>query len=101
MITVHNDLKECVSPQSLLLIFFQAKTPFTEVMNPLHDSSASLNDNMEIQEASSSAPITVIHDSKTPKKNMCTLFFKVPEKQKLLTDPAFLESIVEPPTLKP
>ena len=53
-------------------LFFQAKTPFTEVKDPLHDSSASPNDDLEIQGASSSAPITVIHDSKTPKKNMCT-----------------------------
>ena len=68
MITVHKDLKECVSPQSLLSTFFQAKTPFTEVKNPLHDSSASLKDDMEIQAASSSAPITALQESKTPKK---------------------------------
>ena len=64
-----NYYKEVVSPESPLSDFSRNFNPFTEVKNFLHGSNASLNDGMESQGASSSAPSTVIHDSKTPQKN--------------------------------
>ena len=63
MITVPNDYKEPVSPQSPLSCLSQNTTLYTEVKNSLHGSNASLDVEMEVQEASSIAPFTVIHDS--------------------------------------
>ena len=57
--TEPNDYKEPISPQSPI---------FTEVMNSLHGPDASLNAGMEVQGASSSAPLPVINDSKTLQK---------------------------------
>ena len=69
IITVSNDYKEPVSPQILLSVFFsQSTTPSYEVRNNLRGSTAFQKDEMQNQEASSSAPLTVIHDSKTPQK---------------------------------
>ena len=65
MSTVSNDYKERNSPKSSLSEFSQNTIPFTEFKNSLHGSCASLDDEMEVQEASSSAPLTLIQDSKT------------------------------------
>ena len=54
MITVSNDYKEPISPQRPLSDFSQSTTLFTEVENSLHGPNDSLNDEMEVQEASSS-----------------------------------------------
>ena len=70
MISVLNDYKEPVSPQSSLSDFSQNTTLFTESKNSLQDSNASLNVETEIQEASSSAFLTVLHDSKLRKKKL-------------------------------
>ena len=58
---------------------------------------------MEVQEAYSSAPLTAIHDSKTPqKKNSAPVFSKSPKrKNKFSADRAVLTSNVRLPTLKP
>ena len=72
MITVLNDYKELVSPQSSLWDFSQKITPFTGVKKSLHGSDAPLKDAMEIQQAFRSSTLTVIHEPKTPKKNFCT-----------------------------
>ena len=55
-ITLPNDSKDLVSSQSLLSNFSQNTTPSFEINDSLHGSRASLNDEMEVQEASSSAP---------------------------------------------
>ena len=83
MITVPNDYKEPVSPQSSLSEFPQDSTPLTAVKNSLHGSNNSQNDEMEVQEASNGAPLTVIHDSKTrqKKQKLCNCFFHVPEQE--------------------
>ena len=52
----------------LTFCFSQYNTCFTEVKNSLHASNSSLNDQVEVQEASGSAPLTDIDDSKLPKK---------------------------------
>ena len=74
MITMLNDYKKLVSPQSSLLDFSQKITPFTGVKKSLHGSDASLNDAMENHKAFRSSTTTVIHEPKTPKKNLkiCT-----------------------------
>ena len=69
MTTLPKYCKEPVSPQSSLSDFSQNTPQFTEVNDSFHGSNASLNDEMEIHETSTSAPLTVIHDSKTPQKN--------------------------------
>ena len=104
MITVSNAAMEPISPQSSLSDFSQTTTSFTEFKNSLHGSKATLQDEIEVQEASVSAPSTVIHDSKIPEKtNNLHLTFPSPRKGnanfKLLL--AFLTSNVTLPTLKP
>ena len=69
MITVPNDYEEPVSPQSSLSEFLQDSTPLTAVWNSLHGSNNSQNEQMEVQGASNSAPLSVIDDSKTRQKN--------------------------------
>ena len=69
MLTVPKDYKKLDPPQSSPSDISQSTTSFTEVKNSLHGSKTSLNQDGEIQEASSSAPSTVIHDSKTRQKN--------------------------------
>ena len=103
MITLPNDYKEPVSPQSLLFDLSQNTTLFTEVKNSLQGSNAPLNDEMEVQEASSSAPFSVIHGSKTLQKlETLHLITRCPRKKnKISTDPAFLTSNGMPPILKP
>ena len=64
VITVPNEFKETVGPQSSLSDLLQNTTPFTESKNSLLGSNVSLIDEMEIQGAFSSASSTVIHDSK-------------------------------------
>ena len=77
--------KKTVSPQSSLSYLSQNTTPFTEITNPLHSSKISLNDEMEIQQASSSAPATVIHDPKTLQKiKILHLIFQSPLREKTM-----------------
>ena len=63
IITVPNDYKELVSPQSSLSDF-----PFAGVKTSLQGSNASLNDGMKVQEASGNAPLPVTQDFKTSQK---------------------------------
>ena len=73
MITAPNEYKEPVQPQSSLSDSYQNTTPFYAFKNSLHGSNASLNDGMEVEEASFSAALTVKHDSKTAtKQKFCT-----------------------------
>ena len=69
MITLPNHYKDTASPQSSLSDLSQNATLFTGVKNTLYGSNAFLNDELESQEASSSALWTDIHDSKTPHEN--------------------------------
>ena len=68
MITVPNDYKEMVSPQSLLSGLSQDTAPFAEVKNSLLGFNASMIVEIESQEASGSAPSTVKSDSGSPQK---------------------------------
>ena len=60
-------IKKPVSPHSSLSDVSQNTTPFTEVEDSSHGSNVSLNDELEIQGASRSAPSTVKNDS-NPRK---------------------------------
>ena len=76
-----NDHNETVSLQCSLSDFSKNTTPFTEVKNYLLGSNASLNDEMEFQEVSSSAPSTVTINSKTPQKiKFLNLIFQSPRR---------------------
>ena len=68
MITVPNDHEKTYFGTKLALWFFSKYYSFTELESFLHDFSAFLNDEMEIQETSTSVPLTVIHDSKSLQK---------------------------------
>ena len=86
----------------LALFYFSKHYAFFETNNSLHDSKASLIDEMEIQETSSNAPFTSIYGSKTPQKNAAFGSSKSQKrKYSFYTDPAFSTSIVMPSTLKP
>ena len=61
VISVPKDYEEAVAPISDF-------SPFTETKNSLHDANTSLIDEMEIQEASSSALSTVRNDLKLAQK---------------------------------
>ena len=63
--TVPNEYKERVSPQGSFSDFSQNTAPISEVKNSLEASNASLNDKMQFQGASNSAPLTATDDSKT------------------------------------
>ena len=60
-------IKKPVSPHSSLSDVSQITTLFTEVEDSSHGSNVFLNDELEIQEASGSAPSTVENDS-NPRK---------------------------------
>ena len=50
-------------------------------MNSLNGSNDTLNVELEIQEAFSSAPSTVKHDSKTPPKKILQVILRSPRKR--------------------
>ena len=56
MITVPNDYKELVSPQSSHSDFVQNITPFTEVRNSLHGS----NDSVNAEKTFEKPPVTLL-----------------------------------------
>ena len=92
MITVSNDYEEPISPQNSLSDFSQDTTPFPVLKNSSHGSNTSLNAEMEVHEASSSALLLVLHDSKTLRKNKNSApdSLKSPKKKyNTLSDPAF------------
>ena len=104
LITVPNVSKETVSPQSSFSIFHNKTTSFTEVKKSFPGSNSFLNDEMKIQESSSSAPSNFKNDSKISQKEN-----KISEpdssksrnrKHKTLTNLGFLTSSIMPPTLR-
>ena len=103
-VTVPNVLKETVSSQSSLSDLSQNTIPLTEVKNSLHGSNIPLHDEMEIQEASGSAPSTVDIVSNSSQKTKCSKpdSPKSPQKRNnKLNDLPFLPSNIRPPFLKP
>ena len=71
-------------------------------MNSFYGSNDSLKNEMEVGEASSSGPLTVIHDSKAGQKILTAPdssdYLKM--RNKILTDPVFSSSNVMRPTLQ-
>ena len=88
MFTVTIDYKEAFLPERSLCDFSQNTICFTEVRNSLHGSKLSLDDEIEIQEASDSTPSIVENDSKTPQKNIfLNLILQSPQKTNTLFSP--------------
>ena len=75
-------------PQRSLSDLSQINTPSIEFKNSLHGSNASLNDDMEIQEASSSAPSTVEKDLKKRIKTEEIWTWFINHEQKILMQKA-------------
>ena len=80
--TESNDYKEPVSPQSSLFAFFQKNSNFTEVKDPLHGYNPSVSEEMEFQEASISALLPLMYDSKTQQKKILHLILQSTRKGK-------------------
>ena len=103
--TVSNDSKEPISPRSSLSDVSQNTSPFTEVKNSFYGPNTSRNDKLEIDEASSKDPSTVRIVSKHHQKitkNYEPDSPNAPKRKNIkLNDPAFLNSTVMPPILKP
>ena len=99
--TVPNDYKGTALSESSLSHLSQNTTSFREVQNSLPGSNASLNGQLEFPDASGRAPSNVKKDSKNRKKT-CELDSSMTPKTENnnLLDPAFLTSIVMPPSLK-
>ena len=64
-----NDYEEPVLSRISLLVISQNTNPFTEVKTSLHGSNASVKDELEVLEASSSVPLPVILDKKNSAEN--------------------------------
>ena len=100
MITVPTDYKGTVSAQTSLSDLSQKATHFTEVKNSLHDSSASRNAEMEIQEASTSAPSTIEMIQELAKKTCEPASSKIlKRKNNSLNDLALTTSKSKAPTI--
>ena len=65
-----NGYEEPLSLQTSSSDYYQNAALFTDVKNSLHSSDVSLSDEMEVQKDSSSASLTMIHDSKTLQKSL-------------------------------
>ena len=84
VITVRDDYKRNIQPQSSLSHPPQNTTHFTEIKASLTASSTTLNAKMETQEGSSSAFSSVKFDSKSPqRKRTCGFDFLTSPKRKL------------------
>ena len=93
VITILNDFKETVSPQTSLLDLWQKTVPFAQVKNFLLGFNTSVIAEMETQETSGSAASTVKSDSETPQniETRGTDFSESPKKNgNVFNDLAFL-----------